>query len=243
MLEGSTLTINGISAKGNEATGYTTTDDAGTVTINKGNGGAINAGEGSLTIGKGTKILSNVFEENVANSGGGAIYIYNTATTFVANEIVATSNEATNDRGGALYLRGADVKIDIGTLTLTDNSAKGYAGGAYFYAFKGGKIGTIVANGNSSKANGGAIYIAGSAELTIDSLSGEGNTTTANGGLAYITTSTTTIKSGNIGENTDKSGYSLYLLANVTVYDGKFTYLEGAVNDEAKLIKVAEPTA
>lgn len=235
LIGGSTLTINGISAKGNEATGYTTTDDAGTVTINSGNGGAINAGEGSLTIGKGTKILSNVFEENVANSGGGAIYIYNTTTTFVANEIVATSNEAKTNYGGALYIRGANITANIGTLTLTSNKAGGNGGGAYFYAFKGGKIGTIVANDNSTKTAGGAIYIAGSAEIEIDSVSGSGNTATTNGGFAYIGANNVTIKSGEIGENTDKNGKALHFTAAVKIYTDSFTYPEGSINDASKI--------
>lgn len=235
LIGGSTLTINGISAKGNEATGYTTTDDAGTVTINKGNGGAINAGEGSLTIGKGTKILSNVFEENVANFAGGAIYIFDTTTTFVANEIVATSNEAKTNYGGALYIRGANITANIGTLTLTSNKAGSNGGGAYLYAFKGGKIGTIVANDNSTKTAGGAIYIAGGAEIEIDSVSGSGNTATTNGGFAYIGTSDVTIKSGEIGENTDKNGRALYFTAAVKIYTDSFTYPEGSINDASKI--------
>ncbi len=224
ILGGASVTVNGISANGNEALGYTK-DGA----ITSGNGGAINAGEGSLAIGKGTKITSNIFTANKANAGGGAIYIYNTATDFVANEIVANNNEATTNYGGALYIRGAEVTVDIGTIEATSNHAGSNGGAVYLYAFKGGKIDKLTANENTTNTSGGALYIAGSAEVTINELSGAGNEAKTNGGFAYIGTSTVVINGGEIGDSNDANGYSLYLGYEVKINTSKFTYPEGEI--------------
>ncbi len=237
LLGEASLTLNGISASGNKALGYTK-DGA----LSSGNGGAINAGAGTLILGKGEKITSNVFDGNTARAGGGAIYIYNTATTFVANEIVANNNEATTNYGGALYIRGAAITVDIGIVEASSNCAGGNGGAIYLYAFKGGKIGTMTLNNNSTDTAGGAIYIAGSAEITVDSLNGEGNTAKTNGGFAYIGTSTTLIKSANIGENSDASSLSLYLSAKISVYKGKFVYPSGSVNKVGNIVEIDAPT-
>lgn len=232
-----TLTVNGIFASGNKARGYTK-DGA----ISSGNGGAINAGAGTLTIGKGERITSNVFDGNVARAGGGAIYIYNTKTEFKANELSLNGNEATTNYGGALYIRGAEITLDIGAIEATSNHAGGNGGAIYLYAFKGGKIGTVTLNDNSSGSSGGALYIAGSAEITIDSLNGEGNTAKTNGGFAYIGTSTTLIKSASIGENNDASSLALYLSVKISVYKGKFVYPSGSVNKVGNIVEIDAPT-
>ena len=216
------LTINGILASGNQALGYTK-DGA----LTSGNGGAINAGAGSLTLGLGQEITSNTFDGNTARAGGGAIYIYNTETAFVANELTLVDNEATTNYGGALYIRGASITVDIGTVTATANHAGSNGGAIYLYAFKGGKIGTLIANNNTTGTSGGALYIAGSAEVDITSLNGSGNTAKTDGGYAYIGTSTVKIHGGEIGDSNDQNGYSIHLAYKTSINTQSFKYPEG----------------
>lgn len=227
ILGGSSFTVNGITASGNKALGYTNEG-----VLSSGNGGAINAGAGTLILGKGEKITSNTFTGNRANSGGGAIYIFDTETSFTANEIVANNNEAATNYGGALYIRGAAITVNIGVITANSNKAGGNGGAIYLYAFKAGKIGTIVANNNSTSTAGGALYIAGKAEVDITSLSGEGNTASTNGGFAYIGTSTVKIHSGEIGDNNDVNGYSMYLGDEVSINTSKFIYQDGELYEK-----------
>lgn len=221
------LTINGILASGNQALGYTK-DGA----LTSGNGGAINAGAGSLTIGLGQEITSNTFDGNTARAGGGAIYIYNTETAFVANELTLTENEATTNYGGALYLRGASVTVNIGTVTANANHAGSNGGAIYLYAFKGGKIGTLTANNNTTGTSGGALYIAGSAEVDITSLNGSGNTAQTDGGYAYIGTSTVKIHGGEIGDSNDQNGYSIHLAYKTSINTQSFKYPEGELYEK-----------
>jgi predicted outer membrane repeat protein len=232
-----TLTINGITASGNVATGYTD----GTAKKG-GNGGAIYIGTGTFTLNKGTTIAENTFTENVAQSGGGAIYCFETNTDIIIEQITLTNNEATGNYGGGLYVRGKattgdnTISVDIGTVTATGNY--GSNGGAiYLYKLEKAEIDSIVANNNSS-TNGGAIYIAGGAIVDIGELSGSGNSASTNGGFAYIGTSTTTIHSGTVGENDDKNGRELYFSANVNINTENFTYPEGGINDATKIVAI-----
>ncbi len=234
-----TLTINGITASGNAATGYTD----GTAKKG-GNGGAIYIGTGTFTLNKGTTIAENTFTENVAQSGGGAIYCFETNADIIIEQITLTNNEATGNYGGGLYVRGKattgdnTISVDIGTVTATGNY--GSNGGAiYLYRLEKAEIDSIVANNNSS-TNGGAIYIAGGAIVDIGELSGSGNSASTNGGFAYIGTSTTTIHGGTVGENDDKNGRELYFSAKVSINTEKFTYPEGGINDATKIVAITE---
>lgn len=224
------VTVNGIYANGNKATGYSDGDGK-----KSGNGGVISVAEektASITIGNGTTITQNVFSNNFANGGGGAIYIYNAKATFTANEIIATGNSSVTNHGGALYFRGSSVGIDIEVLTLTGNTAGSgkYAGGAYLYALNNAQLGTVSAKNNTSGGNGGAFYVGGSAKITIDNLAeADGNAVPSGkyyGGFVYITgsSSSLTINAGTLGKNTDykgdgivNNGGKLYInLANFT---------------------------
>lgn len=206
------VTVNGIYANGNKATGYSDGDGK-----KSGNGGVISVAEektASITIENGTNITQNVFSNNFANGGGGAIYIYNTKATFTANEIIATGNSSVTNHGGALYFRGSSVGVDIEVLTLTDNTAGSgkYAGGAYLYALNNAQLGTVSAKNNTSGGNGGAFYVGGSAKITIDNLAeADGNAVPSGkyyGGFVYITgsSSSLTINAGTLGKNTDYKG-------------------------------------
>lgn len=234
-----TLTINGVTASGNKAHGYTDgTSKKG------GAGGAIYIGTGTFTLDNGTTITENTFTSNSANSGGGAIYCFETNADIIIDQITLTNNEATGNYGGGLYIRGKattgdnTITVDIGTVTATGNY--GSNGGAiYLYKLEKAEIDSIVANNNSS-TNGGAIYIAGGAIVDIGELSGSGNSASTNGGFAYIGTSTTTIHSGTVGENDDKNGRELYFSANVNVNTENFTYPEGGINDATKIVAITE---
>lgn len=231
VIDGS-LKINGISASGNKAIGYTD----GTAK-KSGNGGAINIGTGTFTLNNGTNITENIFNGNTANSGGGAIYCYNTTTDIVIGDAKFTSNQA-KSHGGVMYIRGSAITVDIGNIVVEGNS--GDRGGAiYLYAFKTGSIDSIVANNNIG-GDGGAIYIAGGAVVDIGELSGSGNSATGNGGFAYIGTSTTVIHSGTVGENNDKNGNELYFSVKVSINTEKFTYPEGGINDATKIVAITE---
>ena len=228
-----TLNINGITATGNKATGYTDgTSKKG------GHGGAIYVGTGAFTLNEGTEITANTFTTNSALSAGGAIYCFDTETVFTIASATFTENEAKTNYGGALYIRGASITVDIGNIIANGNKADSGNGGAiYFYAFKNGSVDSIVANNNTA-SSGGAIYIAGGTTVDIYELSGEGNSATANGGFAYIGTSTTKIHSGTVGENDDKNGRELYFSVKVSINTEKFTYPDGGINDASKITAI-----
>jgi predicted outer membrane repeat protein len=231
------LTINGITATGNNTTGYTDGSSK-----KGGGGGALNIGAGSFTLGQGTTITKNTFTGNVAQSAGGAIYCYNTKTVFTMGDVTFTNNVASTNYAGALYLRGANITVDIGNIVAEGNSAANGNGGAvYLYAFKNGTIDSLVANNNSAKS-GGAIYIAGSCSVTFGEMSGSGNSATGSsvGGYAYIGTSTVKILSGTIGENEDATGYAFHLGVNVTIDASKFTYPEGSADAPSKFVAITE---
>ncbi len=224
------LTINGISASGNKALGYTSADAK-----TSGNGGVINVGTGTLTINKGTEITQNVFDANMANGGGGVIYIYNTAATLTANEIIATSNSSVTGHGGVLYLRGGSVDVDIEVLTMNGNTSGSgkYAAGAYLYALTDAHLGTVSAKDNTSGGNGGVFYVGGSAVVTIDNLlEASGNAVPSGkyyGGLMYITKSTVKIYAGNLGANSDYKGAGIANNGTLMIKLDSFTYEEGSI--------------
>lgn len=234
-LTNGTLTVNGITASGNRANGYTDgTSKKG------GHGGAIYVGAGTFTLNEGTEITANTFTTNSALSAGGAIYCFDTETVFTIASATFIENEAETNYGGALYIRGASITVDIGNIIAEGNKAdKGNGGAIYFYAFKNGTVDSIVANNNTA-SNGGAIYIAGSTTVDIYELSGTGNSASANGGFAYIGTSTTKIHSGTVGENDDKNGREFYFSVKVSINTEKFTYPDGGINDASKITAITE---
>lgn len=237
-LAGGSLTINGITANENQAIG--TGDTVG-------NGGAISVKKEStdviISINKGTTITENTFTGNIASRAGGAIFFFDSTGEFNANQLTFTNNEATSNYGGALYLRAADPSLltaDIGTIIANGNKAGGNGGALYLYKMT-GSIDSITASNNSAN-NGGAMYIAGSAVVEINQLYGSGNSATTNGGFAYIGTSTTTIYSGEIGENDDSKGLELYVsVSKAAKIDlSKFTFPDGGVNKASYIDNIAQ---
>ena len=234
-----TLTINGITANGNTATGYTD----GTAKKG-GNGGAIYVGTGAFTLNKGVEITENTLTGNVAQSAGGGIYCFETNTDITIDQITLTDNEAIGNYGGGLYIRGKattgdnTITVNIGTVTATGNHGAN-GGAAYLYRLESAEIGSLIASNNTA-TNGGAVYIAGGAIVDIGELSGSGNSATTNGGFAYIGTSTTKIHSGTVGENDDVNGRELYFSAKVSINTEKFTYPEGGINDASKISAITE---
>ena len=237
-LAGGSLTINGITANENQAIG--TGDTVG-------NGGAISVKKGSVDviihINAGTQITENTFTGNIASRAGGAIFFFDSTGEFNANQLTFTNNEATSNYAGALYLRAADPSLltaDIGTIVANGNKAGGNGGALYLYKMT-GSIDSITASNNSAN-NGGAMYIAGSAVVEINQLYGSGNSATTNGGFAYIGTSTTTIYSGEIGENDDSKGLELYVsVSKAAKIDlSKFTFPDGGVNKASYIDNIAQ---
>ena len=160
-----------------------------------GNGGAIYAGSGTVTVkstiknciaSKGAAIysegsaitISGTLQGNAAENGG-AIYYDGDGSIIIENNANITTNSATNGNGGAIY-------ATAGTVTLTS--------------------GSIIKN--SASGNGGAIYN-GNGAVVVDGgiIGGTNNANTAvNGSAIFVNTGTATFNDGSVTGNTASSG-------------------------------------
>lgn len=170
------------------------------------NGGAINCA-GSLVVDGAT------FEENVASSKGGAVYVYYdkagyTTRIIELNSGVFKNNEA--PRGGAIGLGAGDgvsngAHVRVGNVQFISNNAPvgtkyGYGGAIHVDSASLLEIyGSATFDSNTSADNGGAIYATKQSTVNITAASGvtvlfDGNTSGANGGVIYNSGSSVTAK-------------------------------------------------
>lgn len=188
-------------------------------TATSGNGGAIYANNGSVSISGGT--LSN----NKAESGnGGAVY---TNAASVAVSDTAEVNNNTSKEGGAIYSTSGSFTISGGT--VKNNIATSGNGGA-IYAGSGNVTmsGGSLQNNNSNTGSGGAIY-AGSGNITISGGALSENTANISGGAVYA-------EEGSITVNAE-SGTAATIQSNTAT-----TGSGGALYAKAGAVSVSDTT-
>ncbi len=165
-----------------------------------GNGGAIHAASGTVTVSDAT-----ISECSAVN--GGAIYSRGseiTVTGTVTGADTLSGNSATN--GGAIYYNGTGTISITGAASVTENTA---ANGGAIYA----ETGTIAVSGgsmtkNSAVSSGGAIYtVNGAVNVSGGVIGGSGAANTAvNGAAIFVDTGTASFSGGSVTGNTASGG-------------------------------------
>lgn len=150
------------------------------------NGGAINS-YGTLTISGG------VFQNNYADSKGGAIYICNndpTLTTRISDigDTVFEGNMA--NRGGAIAVMAAETDYENGGIAIVHGCT-----------FDGNCAIDPTADGSGEDMHGGAMYIGRKSTVTLENTILQNNTAVNNGGAVYCSKSTLTIHDGQFSNN------------------------------------------
>ena len=189
---------------------------------NSGNGGAINATAGSITIDRGR------LTDNWAASGGAIYYSGNTSISLKRTAEI-TNNRATDGDGGAIYATSGSVSVS-GSSRLADNKAENGRGGA-IYADN--AVIAVESNGtvtNSEAKSGGAIYaqagtvtVAGNAQVTSN------KATEGDGGAIYVGMGMVTVSGGEVSDNTAEAGRGGAIFADsadVTVSGGEVSHNE-----------------
>ncbi len=189
-----------------QSAGNLTIDGSATVqnVVNSGNGGAINATAGNITVSSGTITKCQA-------AAGGAIYYTGSGTISVDGTGAITSNTAASGNGGGIYATLGTVALS-GTASLSNNKAESGNGGAIY-------VGSAMVNvdqnasitGNTALA-GGAVYAAqGTISVSkaedVDPPSITGNTATGgNGGAFYVDAGSIAVSGGNLTGNAAASG-------------------------------------
>ncbi len=149
---------------------------------------ATNQDGGAVRASQSLQIEDSAFENNTAQSGGGAVYAFNgatiTNTTFTGNRLTNTFMSF----GGAINISG---KASISDVTFADNHADGSAGagGAVYITGGDASISDSTFTDNSAGAGGsggGALFIKSSstAVTNVDNSSFKNNTTGIGGAVS-----------------------------------------------------------
>ena len=162
---------------------------------NSGDGGAIHAASGTVTLDRatisncsaknggaiwseGSEItIKGTLSGNHANENGGAIYYNSTGTISILNgetsspNITITGNTADNN-GGAIYATAGTIEMTSGS--FTKNSASHFGGAIYTERgavnVSGGTIGGDTASGGNTAENGSAIFVDSGAAAFFDTI-------------------------------------------------------------------------
>ena len=211
--------------------------------ITASNNKSISQNGGAFYLSQGRYTLTNaVFENNIASSSGGAIYVWN---QYSGNSLTINGNSSftgnTAGSGGAVqfesnnqYRTGADGNLEyycgelniIGTadtpIVFSNNTAKNYSGGALCIgAHNTDTLAYLDVHDNTAQRYGGGIYINNSTtEGTLTNSKIHNNTTSwAGGGVDihnYLYYQETKVDNTTVITRTDKPG-------NFTIQDCKIT--------------------
>ncbi|MBQ4567184.1 MAG: autotransporter domain-containing protein [Desulfovibrio sp.] len=227
-LKGSNLTVDGGTYSGNSVT-----------TSNFG-GGAIFAGQNTTLNITSSSEAPIVFEQNSANSFGGAVYINKNANASIYNakftgNTVSVLDSTSNGGGGALL--GAEGSTLTVTNSIFDSNSAVAEGGA-IRADGTLDVQTSTFTGNHVEGNGGAIGTATStSSVKISDSTFTGNSASLEGGAVYISsTSGATLELDGINTfsgNTDQDGANDITSANEVKVVGGETDLQGGYKQAA----------
>ena len=193
------------------------------------NGGAINS-YGTLTI------SDAVFENNYAESKGGAIYICNndsTLTTRFSDIGTTYFNGNTANRGGAIAIMAAETDYENGGIANIHGCT-----------FDGNGAIDPTADASGMDVHGGAIYVGRKSTLTLEDSILVNNTAVNNGGAIYSSKSTLTVRGSKFTGNTSEArenpegkqygGGAVYSTgSNINIIDSEFTENSSAYNGGA----------
>ena len=183
-------------------TGTTKSPDLTNNIANTGNGGAIYAGSGNVTISGG-----NVATNTAKQGSGGAVYANRGNVTISGDNTTVSGNNAKSN-GGAIYAENGMVTVSIGD--LSNNTAIEGNGGAIYAGSGIINLTGATITGNTAGNNGGAIYASNSAINATDTVFGGQdagkNIAGRSGGAIYASSGNVTITGGSITYNKATSG-------------------------------------
>ncbi len=200
---------------------------------NAGRGGAVVA-LGNLTV-NGSKFVDN---GNGGYGTGGAVYYNNTADWSITDSIFR--NNVASSGGGAVYSTGGGTLTVNGNTDFSGNSGSGNGGGAIYILDGTLNVGmtnsageTVTFTGN--KGVGGAIRAAGTNELNVSNTVFTGNSSAGNGGTLFIEAdaaaniySGTEFKAGSVsGNHASSSGGAIYNLGTMIFDTGSMVEIDG----------------
>ena len=182
--------------------------------VNTGNGGAIYAEAGNITVEGG--VIGDEDNDDDVDTGnraarGGAIYYTGSGTISLTSGALLNGNSVAGD-GGAIYASRGSIEMS-GMATVSNNAAGGNGGAIYA-----GSV-TVVIDENASVASnsakkGGAIYVAETLNLTVQKTAGvyaptiTGNRATdGDGGAIYANKGTITVTDGSFSSNRAANGH------------------------------------
>ncbi|MDO5476173.1 MAG: SpaA isopeptide-forming pilin-related protein [Eubacteriales bacterium] len=177
--------------------------------VQSGDGGAIYASGGNLTINSGTL-------KNNSAANGGSVYYAGSGTISMTGTATIQGSSASAGDGGAVYAAGGTIRIagtpKNGTSTLGNNSAPNGRGGAVYAA---AAVITIEENGtltDNKAQSGGAVYV-GTGTITVQTTEGvtppvleKNEATTGDGGAIYLASGTVSLQGGSLTDNHAKNG-------------------------------------
>ncbi|MEE1128713.1 MAG: hypothetical protein UHW99_01895, partial [Methanobrevibacter sp.] len=140
-----------------------------------------------------SNITDSKFISNRATTSGGAIYIWSTFDTFIANIYNSTFTDNTAPNGGAIYDNVGILNVNksdfINNMATVTSASKSYGGAIYTITSKSVNITNSNFIGNNVKttsnaAYGGALYI-GKGEINIENSTFEKNGVDSNSASTY----------------------------------------------------------
>lgn len=245
------VTLDGASVRADAAlvqsVGSLTIDDGAQLinAVNTGNGGAVYATDGDITIQDAT------LSDNEA-ARGGAVYYSGAGTLGISGtKTVISGNTATNGDGGALFVTKGTVDL-LDSVTISDNTAASGNGGAVYGDSAMVNVKDQALLSGNRAVHGGAVYIAsgkvqvmggvltgnvadggnGGAVCTgigvVDMSAGVMTANSApdgNGGAIYISSGESSVSGGQIGGalgmgNTAKNGSAVFVATNTATFSG-----------------------
>ena len=196
-------------------------DNGSTYTANKAiYGGAICIGVDDKGKVCSATVTNSVFDGNVAENRGGAIYATDAATLTVTggemkNNTVNGETSSTS-YGGALDIRAGSVATVTNTV-ISANSA--YSGGAISSYGKGTLVTLNGVELAENVGSNGAIYIGSAGAVAVTDLNAHDNATKTNGAIFYLTSgaaTTLTVNSATLSNNTAKGSLGFIVINNAS---------------------------
>ena len=177
---------------------------------------------------------------NALRGNGGALFVPNTVTSIILNDIDTYTNNNAGLYGGAIYW-GVTPYLDINGYTFINNSATDAGAIYYEYALNDKVFNDVTFINNTASNDGGALYIHPNSKnlLFIDSIFIGNNATGGEGGAIYFHGSCTNITINNIlfDKNTATSGGAVHFYAtsgsytDINIIDSNFTNNKATAND------------
>jgi len=173
-------------------------------------------GRGTLIVESGARIIGNTNSQYNYNSSAAGVYVGMDGIFFMkGGEISGMKGTSSYMAGGVCVGEGGHFSMEGGKITKNNGY---YAGGVRIdnglFIMAGGEI-----SGNASSQNGGGVGVVGNGKFEMAGGVISGNTTGESyyGGGVYVSSSTFTVKGGEIFGNTAAYGGGVFVESNASI--------------------------